>query len=72
MRSAGRGEEGVEDVEENEDENEVVVLGNAGCAPMRAGAALRAAAVSAAATAQRMEGISSGCGLGAGGWGAWL
>ena len=39
---------------------------DAGCAVMRAG--LRAAA-SAAATAGRMEGMSSGCRLGAGGWG---
>ena len=36
---------------------------------MRAGVALRAAAASAAATAGRMEGMSSGRGLGAGGWG---
>ena len=68
IRSAGRGEKGVEEVEEDEDEEEVVVLGNAGCAAMQVGAALRAAAVSAAAIAGRMEGISSGCGLGAGGW----
>ena len=45
------------------DEEEVV---DAGWAVMRAG--LRAAA-SAAATAGRMEGMSSGCRLGAGGWG---
>ena len=69
MRSAGRGgsEEEVEDVDEVEDEEEVVVYGDVGCATMRAGAALWAAAASAAATAGRMEGISSGCGLGAGG-----
>ena len=70
MRSAGRGgsEEEVEDVDEDEDEKEVVVLAAVGCVPMRAGAAFWAAAASAAATAGRMEGISSGCGLGAGGW----
>ena len=39
---------------------------DAGCAVMRAGLW---AAASAAATAGRMEGISSGCRLGAGGWG---
>ena len=44
----------------------VVVLGDADCAVMRAGAALRAAAASTAAAAGRMEAISSGCGLGAG------
>ena len=36
--------------------------------PCGLGAALRASAVSAAASAVRMEGISSGCGLGEGGW----
>ena len=46
-----------------EDEEEVVVLGDAGCAVMRAVAGLWAAA-SAAATAGRMEGMSSGCRLG--------
>ena len=60
----------MEDVDENEDEEEVVVLGDVGCAAMRAGAALRAAAASAAATAGRMESISSGRGSVAGGWGA--
>ena len=65
MRAAGRGgsEDEVEEVDEAEDEEEVV---DAGWAVMRAG--LRAAA-SAAATAGRMEGMSSGCRLGAGGWG---
>ena len=65
MRAAGRGgsEDEVEEVDEAEDEEEVV---HAGWAVMRAG--LRAAA-SAAATAGRMEGMSSGCRLGAGGWG---
>ena len=70
MRSAGRGgsEDEVEDVDEAEDEEEVVVFGDAGCAVMRAVAGLWAAA-SAAATVGRMEGMSSGCRLGAGGWG---
>ena len=65
MRAAGRGgsEDEVEEVDEAEDEEEVV---DAGWAVMRGG--LRAAA-SAAATAGRMEGMSSGCRLGAGGWG---
>ena len=65
MRAAGRGgsEDEVEGVDRAEDEEEVV---DAGWAVMRAG--LRAAA-SAAATAGRMEGMSSGCRLGAGGWG---
>ena len=65
MRAAGRGgsEDEVEEVDEAEDEEEVV---DAGLAVMRAG--LRAAA-SAAAMAGRMEGMSSGCRLGAGGWG---
>ena len=59
MRSAGRGgsKEEVEDVDEDEDEEEVVVFGDVSCAAMRAGAA------------GRMEGMSSGRGLGAGGWG---
>ena len=66
MRAAGRGgsEDEVEEVDEAEDEEEVV---DAGWAVMRAG--LRAAA-SAATTVGRMEGMSSGCRLGAGGWGA--
>ena len=70
MRSAGRGgsEDEVEDVDEAEEEEEVVVLGDAGCAVMRAVAGLWVAA-SAAATAGRMEGMSSGCRLGVGGWG---
>ena len=65
MRAAGRGgsEDEVEEVDEVEDEEEVV---DAGWAVMRPG--LRAAA-SAAATAGGMEGMSSGCRLGAGGWG---
>ena len=45
-----------------------MVLGDAICTAMRAGAALRATAASAAATAGRMEGISSGFGLRAGSW----
>ena len=53
----------MEEVDEAEDADEVV---DAGWAVMRAG--LRAAA-SAAATAGRMKGMSSGCRLGAGGWG---
>ena len=70
MRSAGRvgSEDEVEDIDEDEDEEEVVVLGDAGCAVMRAVAGLWAAAF-AAATAGRMEGMSSGCRLGLGGWG---
>ena len=70
MRSARRGglKDEVEDADEAEDEEEVVVLGDAGCAVMRAVAGLWAAA-SAAATAGRMEGMSSGCRLGMGGWG---
>ena len=65
MSLAGRGgsEDEVEEVDEAEDEEEVV---DAGWAVVRAG--LRAAA-SAAATAGRMEGMSPGCRLGAGGWG---
>ena len=70
MRSAGRGgsDDEVGDVDEAEDEEEVVVLGDVGCAVMRAVAGLWAAA-SAAATAGRMEGMSSGCRLGLSGWG---
>ena len=58
MRSAGRGgsEEEVEDVHEDGDEEEVVDFGNVGCAAMLAGAALRAAAASAAGTVGRLEG----------------
>ena len=65
MRVAGRGgsEDEVEEVDEAEDEEEVV---DAGWAVMRAGLW---AAASAAATAGRMEGMSSGCRSGAGGWG---
>ena len=64
MRAAGRGgsEDEVEEVDEAEDEEEVV---DAGWAVMRAGLW---AAASAAATAGKMEGMSSGCRLGAGGW----
>ena len=67
MRAAGRGgsEDEVEEADEAEDEEEVV---DAGWAVMRAVAGLWAA-TSAAATAGRMEGMSSGCRLGAGGWG---
>ena len=56
MRAAGRGgsEDEVEEVDEAEDEEEVVDAGWA---------------ASAAATAGRMEGMSSGRRLGAGGWG---
>ena len=53
----------MEEVDEAEDEEEVV---DAGWAVMRAGLW---AAASAAATAGRMEGMSLGCRLGAGGWG---
>ena len=65
MSLAGRGgsEDEVEEVDEAEDEEEVL---DAGWAVMRAGLW---AAASAAATAGRMEGLSSGCRLGAGGWG---
>ena len=65
MRAAGRGgsEDEVEEVDEAEDKEEVV---DPGWAVMRAGLW---AAVSAAATAGRMEGMSSGCRLGGGGWG---
>ena len=65
MRAAGRGgsEDEVEELDEAEDEEEVV---DAGRAVMRAGLW---AAASAAATAGRMEGMSSGCRLGAGGLG---
>ena len=65
MRAAGRGgsEDEVEEVDEAEDEEEVV---DAGWAVMRAGLWV---AASAAATAGKMEGMSSGCRLGAGGWG---
>ena len=71
MRPAGREglEDEVEDVDEDEDEEEVVALGDAGCAVIRAVAGLWVAAASAAATAGRTEGMSSGrrlgtCGLG--------
>ena len=65
MRAAGRGgsEDELEEVDEAEDEEEVV---DAGWVVMRAGLW---AAASAAATAGRMEGMSSGCRLGGGGWG---
>ena len=65
MRATGRGgsEDEVEEVDEAEDEGDVV---DAGWAVMRAGLS---AAASAAPTAGRMEGMSSGCRLGAGGWG---
>ena len=59
----GGSEDEVEEMDEAEDE-EVVV--DAGSAVMRAGLW---AAASAAAPAGRMEGMSSGCRLGAGGWG---
>ena len=65
MRAAGRGgsEDEVKKVDGAEDEEEVV---DAGWAVMRAGLW---AAASAAATAGRLEGMSSGCKLEAGGWG---
>ena len=67
LEDEGGGEAGskdeVEEVVEAEDEEEVV---DAGWAVMRAGLWT---AASAAATAGRMEGMSSGCRLGAGGWG---
>ena len=71
MRSAGRGgwEAEVEDVDEDEDEEEVVVLGDEGPTVRRAVAGFWAAP-SAAATAGRMEGMSSGRRLGVAGWGA--
>ena len=53
----------MEEVDEAEDEEEVT---DAGWAVIRAGLW---AAASAAATSRRMEGMSSGCRLGAGGWG---
>ena len=67
MRAAGKAgsEDEVEEVDEAGDEEEVV---DAGWAVMWAVAGLRAAAF-AAATAGRMEGMSSGCRLGMGGWG---
>ena len=58
----------MQDVDEAEDEEEVAVLGHAGCAVMRAVAGLWAAA-SAAATPGRTEGMSPDCRLGVGGWG---
>ena len=67
MRAAVRGGEAGGDHEVNEDNEEEVVLRDAGCAVMRAGAALRAAAGSAAANTGRMEAISSGSMMGAGG-----
>ena len=67
MSSAVRGEEEVGDDDDDEDGEEVVFLGDGGCADMRARAALRAESASAAATAGRMEAISSGFWLGAGG-----
>ena len=63
LAGTGGSEDEVEVVDEAEDEEEVV---DAGWAVMRAGLW---AAASAAATAGRMEGTSSGCRLGAGGWG---
>ena len=64
----GGSKDEVDDVDEAEDKEEVVVSGYAGFAVMRAVAGLWAAA-SAAATAGRMEGMSSGCRLGVGGRG---
>ena len=70
MRSVGRdgSEDEVVDVDEAEDEEEVVVFADAGCTVVRAVAGLWAE-VSAAATAGRKEGMSSGCRLGVAGWG---
>ena len=67
IRWAVRGNREVEDDDDDEEAEEVVVSGDAGCADMRAGAAVQAASASAAATLGRMEAISSGCGLGAAG-----
>ena len=66
MRAEGRGgsEDEVEEVDDSEDEEEVV---DAGWAVMRGGLWT---AASAAATAGRMEGMSSCCMLGAGVGGA--
>ena len=65
MRAAGEGGsvDVVEEVDEAEDEGEGV---DTGWAVMRAGFW---AAASAAATVGRIEGMSSDCRLGAGGWG---
>ena len=65
MRAAGRGgsEDEVVELDEAEDEEKVV---DAGWAVMRAGLW---AVASAGATVGRMEGMSSGCRLGAGSWG---
>ena len=59
----------MKDFDEDEDQEELVVLGDAGCAVMRVGAGLWVAAASAAATARRMEVMSSGRRLGVGGCG---
>ena len=59
----------MEDIGEDEDEEEVVVLGDAGGTVMRAVAGLWVAAASAAPMAERMEGMSLGRRLGSGGWG---
>ena len=64
----GGSDDEVGDVVEDVDEEEVVVLGDARCAVMRAFAGLWAAA-SAAATAGITEGISLGCRMEVGGWG---
>ena len=71
MRLAGRrgSEDEVEDVDEDEDEEGVVVFGDEVCAVMRAVAGLLVVASSAAPTAGRMEGMSSGRRLRSGGWG---
>ena len=71
MRPAGRGgsEDEVEEVGEDEDEEEVVVLVETGCAVMRAVAGFWLGA-SAAATAGKMEGMSSSRRFGVGGLGA--
>ena len=58
----------MEDVDEDDCEEEVVVLGDAGCAVMRAVAGLWVATASAAETAGRMQGPSSGRRLEVSGW----
>ena len=67
MSAAGMGGEAQDEDEEDRDKEEVVILGDARCPAMRAGAAFRVAAASAAATAERIEAISSGCELVTGG-----
>ena len=68
IKSAVTGKGEVEDDDEDEDEEEAVVLEDAGCADMLAGTASRAVSTSAAATASKMEAISSGFWSRAGGF----